>query len=66
MLRGGDGVSEHGAVSGQELDDVWWHAALPEDFIHGVAGRHGGVTRLPEDDVTLEDMKTVRLQISHS
>ena len=64
MLRGRDGVSEHGTISRQELDDVRGQTALPQDFVDGVAGGHGGVAGLPQDDVPLED-KPPAAPLSH-
>ncbi len=58
VLRGGDGVSEHGAVSWEKLDDVWRQTALPQDSVDGVAGRHGRVTGLPQHDIALKNSRS--------
>lgn len=55
VLGGGDGVSEHGTISWEELDDVWRQTALPQDSVDGVAGGHGGVAGLPQNDVPLQN-----------
>jgi len=53
VLGGGDGVPEHGAVCGDELDDVGREAAVAQDPVDGVASRHGRVAGLPQNYVTL-------------
>lgn len=64
VLGGGDGVPKHGAVGGQELDDVGGKAALPQDPVDRVARQDGRVTGLPQDHVTLSlqitEKETVR------
>lgn len=54
VLRGGDGVSEHGTVGREKLDDVWGQTTFPQDPVDSVASRHGRVTGLPQDYVPLE------------
>lgn len=55
VLRGGDGVPKHGTISWKELDDVGRQTTIPQDFVDCVAGRHGRVTGLPQNHITLKN-----------